>query len=205
MPLDLREAPVAPGLRMNRIVKLAIVVLGLAFCVWMYFAPHLTVRAMRLAAERGDAEALSAHIDFPALRESVKSQLADAMDERIGGSDTASAFGALGARLAAAVADPMIDAMLTPQALSLMFSGRGLALEGLSLDELASTGIRNPDASPGDSGYLPQWQADIGYEDVSTFTVRLQPDDDAIPPSTLIFKRDKLLLWKLSGIEMAAF
>ena len=190
---------------MNRIVKLAIVVLGLAFCIWMYFAPHLTVRSMRLAAERGDAEALSAHIDFPALRESVKRQLADAMDERIGGNDTASALGALGARLATAIADPMIDAMLTPQALLLMFSGRGLALDGLSLDGLTTAGIRNADASPGDGGYLPQWQADMRYQDVSTFTVRLQPDDDAIPPSTLIFKRDKLLLWKLSGIEMAAF
>ncbi|MFZ2752704.1 MAG: DUF2939 domain-containing protein [Lysobacteraceae bacterium] len=190
---------------MNRIVKLAIVVLGLAFCVWMYFAPHLTVRSMRLAAERGDAGALAAHIDFPALRESVKSQFADAMDERIGGSDAASVFGALGMRLATAIADPMIDAMLTPQALSLMFSGGGLALDGLSLDGLTTAGIRNPGASPGDSGHLPQWQADMGYEDFSTFTVRLQPDDDAIPPSTLIFKRDKVLLWKLSGIEMPAF
>ena len=190
---------------MNRIVKVAIVVLGLAFCVWMYFAPHLTVRSMRLAAERGDADALSAHIDFPALRESVKSQLAAAMDERIGGSDAAGVFGAMGAHLATAIADPMINAMLTPQALSLMFSGRGLALDGLSLGGLTTAGIRNPGASPGDSGYLPQWQADMGYEDVSTFTVRLQPDDDAIPPSTLIFKRDKLLLWKLSGIEMTAF
>lgn len=186
---------------MQRILRLALfVVLGIAFCVWVYFAPHLTVRSMRLAAARGDAEALAAHVDFPALRESVKSQLADAMDERIGGRDTASAFGALGARLATAIADPMVDAMLTPQALSLMFSGGGLALDGL-----ATAGIHNPDARPGDGGYLPQWQADMGYEDVSTFTVRLQPDDDAIPPSTLIFKRDKLLLWKLSGIEMAAF
>lgn len=186
---------------MQRILRLAFfVVLGIAFCVWVYFTPHLTVRSMRLAATRGDAEALAAHVDFPALRESVKSQLADAMDERIGGRDTASAFGALGARLATAIADPMIDAMLTPQALSLMFTGGGLALDGL-----AAAGIHHPDASPGDRGNLPQWQADMGYEDVNTFTVRLQASDDAIPPSTLIFKRDKLLLWKLSGIEMAAF
>ncbi len=183
---------------MNRIVKLAIVVLGLACCVWMYFAPHLTVRSMRLAAERGDAEALSAHIDFPALRESVKRQLADAMDVRIGSGESAGAFGELGASLATAIADPMIDAMLTPQAFSLLFSGRRLALNGL-----ASAGIRDADARS--SGNLPQWNAAMDYQDFSTFTVELQPDDDAIPASTLIFKRDRLLLWKLSGIEMAAF
>jgi Protein of unknown function (DUF2939) len=184
----------------NRIVRLAFVVLGLACCVWMYFAPHLTVRSMRLAAERGDAEALAAHIDFPALRESVKIQLADAMEERIGSSHGSGAFGALGAQLATAVADPMIDAMLSPQALSLMFSGRGLALDGL-----ATAGMSNADGNRGNSGHLPQWQAEMGYDDFSTFTVRLQPGNDSIPPSTLIFKRDKLLLWKLSGIEMAAF
>jgi hypothetical protein len=78
---------------MQRILRLALfVVLGIAFCVWMYFTPHLTVRSMRLAAARGDAEALAAHVDFPALRESVKSQLADVMDERIGGRDTASVW-----------------------------------------------------------------------------------------------------------------
>lgn len=185
---------------MNRIVRLAIVVLGLAFCVWMYFAPHLTVRSMRLAAERGDAETLAEHVDFPALRESIKTQLADAMDARIGSGDGASAFGELGARLATAIADPMIDAMLSPQALSLMFAGRGLALDGL-----ASAGIGDMDDNSGNSGHPPRWQAEMGYDDFSTFTVRLQPGDDSIPPSTLIFKRDKLLLWKLSGIEMAAF
>ncbi|NOT89545.1 MAG: DUF2939 domain-containing protein [Lysobacter sp.] len=185
---------------MNRIARLAIVALGVAFCVWMYFAPHLTVRSMRLAAERGDAEALAAHIDFPALRESVKRQLADAMGERIGGSDGADAFGELGARLATAIADPMIDAMLSPQALSMMFTGGGLALDGL-----ATAGIRNADGNRESSRHLPQWQAEMRYEDFNTFAVRLHPDDDAIPPSTLIFKREKLLLWKLSGIEMAAF
>ena len=183
---------------MNRIVRLAVVILGLACCVWVYFAAHLAVRSMRLASERGDAEALSAHIDFPALRESVKRQLADAMDAHIGSGESAGAFGELGASLSTAIADPMIDAMLTPQAFSLLFSGRGLALDGLAI-----AGMRDADARI--SGNLPQWKAAMGHEDFSTFTFELQPDDDAIPASTLIFKRDRLLLWKLSGIEMAAF
>lgn len=187
---------------MHRILRLAIVVLGIALCVWIYFAPHLTVRSMRLAAARGDAETLAAHVDFPALRASIKAQLADTVNERIGEREDIGGFSGLGARVATAVAGPVIDAMVSPQALSLMFSGGGLALNGL-----ATAGIHNPDAGPGDGdgGYLPQWQADMGYENVSTFTVRLQPEDDTIPPSTLIFKRDKLLLWKLSGIEMATF
>jgi hypothetical protein len=80
-----------------------------------------------------------------------------------------------------------------------MFAGRGLAPDGLT-----TAGIRDTDGNSGNSRHLPRWQAEMGYDDFSTFTVILQPGPGSIPPSTLIFKRDKLLLWKLSGIEMAA-
>lgn len=188
---------------MKPIVRLAVVVLGLAFCVWVYFAPHLTVHSMRLAAERGDAKALAAHIDFPALRESVKSQLADAVNERIGTGDGGGVFGALGARLATAIADPMagmmVDAMISPQALSLIFTGRGLARDGLAA---ATPGASDRDRRrPGGGIELPHWDAQMTYRDGSTFTVILSPDDDTAMPATLVFKRYRLLWWKLSGIE----
>lgn len=182
---------------MQRIVRVAIVVLALAFCVWAYFAPHLTVRSMRLAAERGDAEALAAHVDFPAVRDSLKQQLAARVDERIGGSD-GGAFGALGARLANAIAEPMIDAVVSPESLSLVFAGRGLARDGL-----AAATLSDP---PRDGGgiALGQWDAHMGYEDISTFVVTFAPGDHAGVPARLVFKRHHLLWWRLSGVDLPA-
>ncbi len=187
---------------MNKIARLAIVVLGLVFCVWVYFAPHLTVRSMRLAAERGDAEGLAAHVDFQALRDSIKTRLADAMDRRIGSDAGGRAFGALGARLATAIADPMLDTMIdtmaSPQALSLLFAGRGLARDGLA----AATASDSNGERAGSGIDLSQWKATMGYRDVGTFAVDLHADGDAAMPAKLIFKRHRLLWWKLSDFEL---
>ena len=184
---------------MKRVVRLVTIAVGLAFCVWLYFAPHLTVRSMRLAAERGDAQALAAHVDFPALRESVKTQLADIMRERIGASgdsdrDNLGALRDVGARFATMIATPMIEAIVSPQALSLLFAGKGLARDGLA----AATGTSDQRGG----GDLPEWNATMAYEDLHTFAVTLHPDGDIAAPAKLIFKRNNLLWWKLSAVEM---
>lgn len=183
---------------MKRIVRLAIVVLGIAFCVWVYFAPHLTVKAMRLAAERGDADALAADVDFPALRNSVKTQLADTVSNRIGEHVGTGMFRDFGAGLAGAMAGPMIDATISPQALTLLFAGRGLARDGLA----AATASNTSGERVGSGIDLQQWQAAMGYEDLGTFAVTLQPAGDRVAPAKLIFKRHHVLWWKLSEIEL---
>lgn len=183
---------------MRRIAKPLFVLLAIAFLVWAYFAPQLTVHSMRIAAERGDAEALAEHVDFPALRQSLKSQFATAAAERIGG-DGSGGWRDFGAALATAAAAPAIDAMVSEQGLMLMFTGRGLARDGLAAVP--------PDDAIGRHGSgaidMQQWKASAGYEDLSTFAVTLQPQDDGALPAKLIFKRHRLLWWKLSGIELS--
>jgi hypothetical protein len=180
-----------------KIVRLATVVLGLAFCVWIYFAPHLTVRSMRLAAERGDAGTLAAHVDFPALRQDLKSQFALAAADRIGG-DGSGGWRDFGAALATAAAVPAIDAMVSEQGLMLMFTGRSLARDGLAAVYADDpTGRRASGAID-----MQQWKAAAGYKNPSTFVVTLQPQSDSAIPAKLIFKRYRLLWWKLSGIEL---
>ena len=49
---------------------------------------------------------------------------------------------------------------------------------------------------------MQQWKTSAGYEDLSTFVVTLQPQGDGVTPAKLIFKRYRLLWWKLSGIEI---
>lgn len=183
---------------MRRIVKPLSVLFALAFLGWVYFAPQLTVRSMLKAAERGDAEALAAHVDFPALRQDLKSQFSTAAAERIGG-DGSGGWRDFGAALASSAAGPAIDAMVSEQGLMLMFAGRGLARDGLAAVP--------PDDATGRQGSgaidMRQWKASTGYEDLSTFAVTLQPQGDGAAPVKLIFKRHRLLWWKLSGISLS--
>ena len=182
---------------MHRIVKPLLVLLAIAFLVWAYFAPQLTVHSMLKAAQRGDAEALAAHVDFPALREDLKSQFSVAAAERIGG-DGSGGWRDFGAALATSAAAPAIDAMVSEQGLMLMFTGRGLARDGLAAVP--------PDDASGRQGSgaidMQQWKTSAGYEDLSTFVMSLQPQGDGVAPAKLVFKRHRLLWWKLSGIEI---
>ncbi|MGA9583401.1 MAG: DUF2939 domain-containing protein, partial [Allosphingosinicella sp.] len=78
--------------------------------------PWWTLWRMREAAEAGDSEALSAYIDFPALRASTREQLG-------------SRLGPLGNL----VAGPALDSAISPEALRLALgSGRGSGSGGSS-------------------------------------------------------------------------
>ena len=68
-----------------------VIALGVA---WYFASPWYTLKQMRSAAEANDAAALSSYIDYPSLREDLKSDLmAQMMAEA---SKDKSGFGALG-------------------------------------------------------------------------------------------------------------
>lgn len=182
---------------MHRSVKFLLAAALLALCVWAWFAPHLTVHAMRKAAERGDAEALSSHVDFPALRESVRAQLAARVSDRLGGGG---AWSRLGADFATTLASPAIDAMVSPEALTLIFAGRDMR------DRYAEPADVPPPAADGGDTHggldTRHWRLSMGYDDLSTFSVKVDTGGIEAAPSKLVFKRRHLLWWKLSAIEL---
>jgi hypothetical protein len=70
---------------------------------------------MKSAIEAKDADRFSKHVDFPALRESFKSQLIAVMDRKIDASDKpANPFAKLGQALAGAELIPYEEPVLHP-------------------------------------------------------------------------------------------
>lgn len=182
---------------MHRFVKFLLAAALVALCVWAWFAPHLTVHAMRKAAERGDAEALSSHVDFPALRESVRAQFAARVSDRLGGD---SGWRRLGADFATTLASPAIDAMVSPEALAMLFAGRDMRDRYAAPPEAPPPATDAAESRGGiDTGH---WRLSMGYDDLSTFSVKVVNDGMGPAPSRLVFKRHNLLWWKLSGIEL---
>ncbi len=182
---------------MHRITKILLAAALVALGAWLWFAPHLTVHAMRQAAERGDAEALASHVDFPALRESVRTQLAARVSDRLGGD---SAWSRLGGDIATTLATPAIDAMVSPEALAMLFAGRNLHDRYTGPADAQSPTADASDSHGGiDTG---QWRLSMGYDDLSTFSVKVANDGMGPAPSRLVFKRHNLLWWKLSALEL---
>lgn len=182
---------------MRRIATFLLIACLVALGAWLWFAPHLTVHAMREAAERGDAEALSSHVDFPALRDSARTQFAARVSDRLGGN---SGWSRLGGDFATALASPAIDAMISPEALTVIFAGRDMRSR---YSGPASETPPAADAAESRGGIdTARWRLSMGYDDLSTFSVKVANDGLGPAPSRLVFKRHNLLWWKLSGIEL---
>jgi len=177
-------------------IVVALGILGLL--AWIAAAPYLTVNAMRHAAERGDAAALASHIDFPALRANLKSQLADAMRRKLG--DGSGGWRDLGANLLASTSSPWVDALASETSIATLFAGRD------ALSSPADATSPDGDApAPAHGGIATgDWHLRMGYRNLSTFTVDCDLGGDPDKPATLVFERRNLVQWKLTAIDLSS-
>ena len=152
---------------------------------WWFSSPSWTLKAMREAAAAHDERALSAHVDYPALRESLKDNVMRRITTDGRGAE---GLGAIGAQVANAIAGPLIDAAVTPHGVEAMFR----------VETAQETAARAPDMAGGPLPKLPQAkdQPVIERHGLSAFTVRGRDPGSA----RLLFRRDGLG-WRLSGVD----
>jgi hypothetical protein len=96
--------------------------LGIAGGGWLWGSPYLTLWQLKKAADAGDLAAISAKIDYPAVRADLKAQV----HERAARSE-GSALEQLGAAVAEQFADPVIDAAITPEGMRTLFASAAVA------------------------------------------------------------------------------
>lgn len=85
----------------------------MALAVWLYTGPQRALAQAHAALIEQDVRGLEARVDFPALREQIKSDLAAEAIEAMG----TGVGGHAGAMMGLALAGPVIDALITPQGL----------------------------------------------------------------------------------------
>ncbi|WP_157217572.1 DUF2939 domain-containing protein [Flavisphingomonas formosensis] len=163
---------------------LAIAALFLAFLAgWYLFSPRWTLREMKIAANAGDAQALSTYIDFPALRADLKAKLDTRLSEGLEGpAEEDRPLRPLGAAIGLLFAGPLIDRLLTPEGLAAIFATRA------ATGEKPAGGFKAKDMT-------------IRRRGIDEFLLH----DPAEPPEAgnLIFRRHGLE-WRLSGIDLPA-
>lgn len=102
---------------------LGLVILGVvAGGGWLWGSPYLTLMTLKKAADARDLSAISARIDYPAVRADLKTQLRDRSSGQRG-----SALDRLGARLVERLADPVVDAAVTPEGMRALFASTAVA------------------------------------------------------------------------------
>jgi len=104
---------------MSKKIMVAIAAVLVLCGAWYFGSPRWTLYQMRSAAEAKNADKLASYIDFPSLRDSLKKQMKAQLAAKTLEADDG--FAALGALFAANMVDGLIDGMITPDSMRLMF------------------------------------------------------------------------------------
>ena len=171
----------------NRLIAAFAAVLVLAGVAWYFASPAYALSQLRDAAETGDKAALQERIDFPKVKESLKSQFSALMMAEIAKAKDKEGgpFAAMGGMFAMAMIQPMIDAMVTPDGMSTMIK------QG-KLQRTKQQATAAPKAEATD------WTID--HEGLDRF--RATPKTvDGKPPVALVFERHGLC-WKLADVDL---
>lgn len=169
-----------------------LVVLGLIVFAGSLASPYVAVRGMRAAAEAHDAETLVDYVDFAALRENLKADFQQALAAQQAAQGNPGAGASFGSTMAAAFLGPMVDAMVTPDNLSMMIRGQAPPMAP-GAPRPPTSGEPSPEISP---------EISMGYEDPTRFVVSVRPKGIADQALALIFSRQGLFSWKLTALRM---
>lgn len=167
----------------------ALIVLGVAAAGLLYASPYITLYRIGQAVERRDAEAVSSHVDFPALRESIKVQM---MARLQAGTGSAGApehpLSGLGQTLAQGLVNQLTNALVSPDGVMLMLEkgkpGKptDVAAAGVGVD--TQGGSRRKDYA-------------VEYQGWSKVFVHPRGESGGF-----VFRRDGLMDWKLVAVKM---
>lgn len=160
------------------------VLVAAAAGVYFYFSPMLALNALKNAAQSGDKDKLSEMIDFPSLRESVKSQLLLAMQENMQ-KEKDNPFAAFGMAMGASIADGFISANITPEGIAKILKAKS--------DR--DTEAKKADPKANVSTPRLKW--------INSKTAHISFVDDSAPEetTTLELKRVGLFSWQLKGMD----
>ncbi|NHQ90713.1 DUF2939 domain-containing protein [Janthinobacterium lividum] len=174
-------------------ITIAAAVVAVAVVATAYASPYYALHQIKTALAERNAEALAEHVDFPALRASIKTQLEASMARSIAataGSDNPLA--ALGQSIAGAMLGKMVDTMVSPAGV--------VALVNKSAVSPQADVNTNADA-PAD-GAQKKAEYSAGYAGLNTFVVRAK--DGTAQDGALVLQRHGVWDWKLSSIEIAS-
>ena len=164
-------------------------ILLLAMLAFVAAGPWLAINGIRNVIAAGEYGELWRFVDFARLRESVapqiQSKIAGDIVDRVGRGQTADAIGGV----TALIAEPAIDAMVSPAGIATLLHGSALA-NRISGQKDADGEVRAVD---------PLKDAKTGYESLSLFTATVQNAEGQ--PVVFEFSRSGLT-WKLTGIRL---
>jgi Protein of unknown function (DUF2939)/Ankyrin repeats (many copies) len=195
-----KQKEIVEILKANKKTLIPVASLGILsiFSTWLYFSPYLTVQGMQKAASEKNTEEISKHIDYPALRESVKAQLqAQLQKEMAKQTQSGNPLAAFGMAFAQSMIEPMVNTIVSPQAIAAAMQGKSPTAKQNSAKNDAEQAQTTP--PPEDPSSEPE--IGMGYESFNAFVVQVKSKKADQQSLGLVFKRNGLD-WKLSELRL---
>ncbi len=178
---------------MKKWIVLALVVV-LAFGGYVAAGPWLAIKGIRDALATQDVAKLERHVDFPALRVNLRSQLEDRLARQAGPDMQSGLLGAFALGLANQAMGAGVDTLVTPTGIGALLQGRSMWKQAVGDTVDGDTWSA---AKPAD----PLREASHRYESPSRFTATVTGEDGK--PLVFVFTRDGLS-WRLSNVLLPA-
>ncbi|CAN7241113.1 DUF2939 domain-containing protein [Phenylobacterium sp. LjRoot219] len=177
---------------------------------WYFASPLYAVHSLKAAATRGDAVRLEQLVDFPAVREGLKSQLNAMLMQSIQSDPELkdNPFAGMAALVVPALVERSVEAFITPDAISSMI------VEGRTGRQAPAAAPPAAAAQPGPQPAAPaattspapaepkRPQLSYGYRDLDTFVVASQSREDAGGRIDFVLHRQGLFGWRLTRIHL---
>lgn len=179
-------------MRRKKLLTGLVIAVVAGFLIACFVSPFVAAQGLIRAARAGDAAGLERRVDFPAFRESLKTELnaraAVEIRERAGDDRGLAALGML---LAPSLVEGAVDSFVTPQAIAAM----------------VRSAERPEPQEPAPSADTPAVPKDRvrqawAYRGLNTFAVTLTRDDRPDEELVLLMRRSGPFGWKLSGVDL---
>jgi hypothetical protein len=170
----------------KRILSAAAIVVAAGVAAYWYWSPYLAVRALRDAAVAADAERFNARVDFPKLRDSLKTQFSARLDQDRPGN-------AFGSMLAHTLVDKLIDTAVRPE--TIMFALR----EGKFKIEMSGRQDGEKNDEPRKKAV---WRTERKGADTILFHVEGDGSGAGKDKMALVMQRQGFADWKLTDIRL---
>lgn len=165
--------------KQNKAIPIAALAVVLAVAAYWYWSPLLVVQRMKEAVRTHDVEAFNSHVDFPALRENMKDQIAGKPGDGV--------LDGLGRMLGGV----MVDAMVRPEAVMFVLEHGDFARK--RRQQRADDAAAAPDSDAPSGEAKPKWVAE--RDGANRYIVH----NDKV---ALVFVRSGFADWKLSELRL---
>ena len=210
------STPAKRGVARPLIVTVLVIVV-VAVLGYAYASPYLALDRLKRAADERDAQTVSEYVDYPALRESLKDQIAGLLTRKIQARANGNPLAALGAMIGVALIGPLVDAYATPDGVAALLNGmppRGDPTQRPPVppDAPANAPANAPAGSADSTAPAPATagspttppqppQTMAAYRGINEFVVTYQHGVGDTRYAAIL-RREGLFSWKLAAVDL---